>query len=262
MHLEHLAYGRVWECDRRAGIASWCAGVVRIENRKQLTELQIAEAIARRCSDSAESAGQRTKYRRLSGALRELEHSPYLSDTERKALAEAASTVERLARAAELATDRAKRQEKAAEAERETRYGEAEGLLGRTYAFDPNRLEATVIDLLALDRYSNEGQLIEPESVERFEARLRRRAAAEQSPLDVLLRGLAADHQHLRAAIARSWSWRSEPVQDLHTRLAEQVPGLREAILASSPVLLQGVRRLLAASESANVVPLPVRQSS
>jgi hypothetical protein len=31
-----------------------------------------------------------------------------------------------------------------------------------SYPFDPNRLEATVIDLLALDRYTNADWLIQP----------------------------------------------------------------------------------------------------
>jgi len=69
------------------------------------------------------------------------------------------------------------------------------------------------------------------------------------------------DHQTLRDAIARIWSWRSEPIQDLHTRLTAELPGLREAILAAPPVFLQGVRRLLAESEAPNVVRLPTRRA-
>jgi hypothetical protein len=42
-------------------------------------------------------------------------------------------------------------------------------------------------------------------------------------------------------------------VEDLHARLTEALPGLREAIFASPPIYLQGVRRLLAESESDNV---------
>jgi hypothetical protein len=48
-----------------------------------------------------------------------------------------------------------------------------------SYPFDPNRLEATVIDLLALNRYTHADWLIQPESVEGFADRLRRRAAPE-----------------------------------------------------------------------------------
>ena len=262
MHLERSAYGRAWECDRRRGIGSWCTGVVRIEDREQLTELQIAEALAGRSSGgSKDRAKDRTNYRRLVGVLRELENSPYLSGPERKALAEVTGTANRLVRAAELAKDRAKRQEKTAEAERESRYREAVGLLVRTYPFDPNRLEATVVDLLALDDSSNEDCLVQPESVEGFVERLRRRAAAEESPLDLLLRELASNHEQVRAVVARGWSWRSEPVQALHARLAETLPALREAILASPPILLLGVRQVLADTASANVVRLSPRHS-
>ena len=70
-----------------------------------------------------------------------------------------------------------------------------------------------------------------------------------------------ANHQVLRDAIARNWSWHEAPIQDLHARLAKELPGLREAILAAPPVFLQGVRRLLAESEAANVVRLPTRRS-
>jgi hypothetical protein len=76
-----------------------------------------------------------------------------------------------------------------------------------------------------------------------------------------LLRSLVSSHQVLRDAIARNWSWREQPLEDLHTRLSNELPKLREAILASPPVFLQGVRRLVAESDSANVVRLPRRRS-
>lgn len=262
MHLVGSSYGRSWECDQRQGTTSWCPGVIRIEDDDALSELQIAEDIARRAwGGSKDSAKAQAKYRRLSGPLRELTLSPYLSGAEKRVLAEAGAIVERLAEAAELAKDRAKRQEKAKEAEREARYRQAIGLLGPSFAPDPTRIEVSVIALLALDRYSDEGIFGDYGAIETFDAALRRRAGGEQSPLDRLLRELAMDHQTLRDAIARSWSWRSEPIQDLHARLTAELPGLREAILAAPPVFLQGVRRLLAESEAPNVVRLPIRRS-
>ena len=77
--------------------------------------------------------------------------------------------------------------------------------------FDPNRLEATVVDLLALDRYSNEDWLIQHESVEGFADRLRRRAAPEQSPMDLLLRELASQQEQVRAHVARGWARSADP---------------------------------------------------
>lgn len=262
MHLVGSSYGRSWECDQRQSTTSWCPGVIRIEDDDSLSELQIAEDIARRgWGGSKDSAKAQAKYRRLSGPLRELAVSPYLSGAEKRVLAEAVGIVERLAEAAELAKDRSKRQEKAKEAAREGKYRQALGLLGPSFAPDPTRLEASVIDLLALDRYSDEGRFGGYDAIETFDAALRRRAGGARDPLDLLLRELAMDHQVLRDAIARNWSWYEAPIQDLHARLAKELPGLREAILAAPPVFLQGVRRLLAESASANVVRLPTRQS-
>ena len=262
MHLGGSSYGRAWECDRRLGIETWCPGVVPIADDEVLSSLQLAEDIARRAwGGSKDGAKTQAKYRRLSGPLRELAASLYCSGAEKRVLAEAAAIVERLAEAAELAKDRAKRQEKAKEAAREARYRQALGRLGPSFAPDPTRLEASVIDLLALDRYSDEGRFGGYDAIETFDAALRRRAGDARDPLDLLLRELAMDHQVLRDAIARNWSWLEAPIQDLHARLAKELPGLREAILAAPPVFLQGVRRLLAESEAANVVRLPTRRS-
>jgi hypothetical protein len=262
MHLERSAYGRTWECDRGRDLRSRCAGLIRIEDREPLTDLQLAEAMALRSfGGSKDRAKDQASYRRLVTSLRELEASPYLSSPEREGLAEARGTVERLAKAAALAKDRAKRQEKAAEAEREARYREAAGLLAMSYPFDPNRLEATVIDLLALDRYTHADWLIQPESVEGFADRLRRRAAPEQSPMDLLLRELASQQEQVRAHVARDWAGSAEPLADLSARLAERLPALREAILAAPPMLLLGARHVLDDGVPPKVVRLPVRQS-
>jgi hypothetical protein len=263
MHLESSAYGRAWECDRRQGVGPWCAGVIRIEDDDSLSDLQIAETLARRAwGGSADSAKAQAKYRRLSGPLRDLAESPYLSRVEKRVLADAAAIVQRLAEAAELAKDQAKRQEKAKEAAREARYRQALGLLGRSFTPDPTRIEASVIDLLTLDRYSDDGRFGDYTTIETFDAALRRRAGSDPTPLDRLLRELAMAHQDLRDTIARSWSWRTEPIQDLHARLTAELAVLREAILAAPPVFLQGVWRLLAESEAPNVVRLPIRRPS
>ena len=263
VHLTGSSYGRTWECDRRQGAESWCPGVIPITDDEVLTELQIAEAIARRAwGGSKDSLKEQAKYRRLNGPLTELALSPYLSGQEKRVLAEARVIVARLAEAAELAKDRAKRQEKAKETAREARYRQVLGLLGPSFAPNPARLEASVIELLALDRYSDEGTFGGYGSIEAFEAALLRRAGDDQSPLDLVFRSLVSSHQVLRDAIARNWSWRDQPLDDLHTRLSNELPKLREAILASPPVFLQGVRRLLAESDSANVVRLPTSRSS
>lgn len=107
------------------------------------------------------------------------------------------------------------------------------GLLGPSFAPDPTRLEASVIDLLALDHDSDEGCFHDFDSVEAFEAALRRWAGGDQDLLMAsLLRDLTADPPFLCEAIARDWSWRDESVQNLHTRLSE-------AILTSPPVFLR-----------------------
>ena len=263
VHLTGSSYGRTWECDRRQGAEPWCPGVIPITDDEVLTELQIAEAIARRAwGGSKDSLKEQAKYRRLNGPLTELTLSPYLSGHEKRVLAEARGIVARLAEAAELAKDRAKRQEKAKETAREARYRQALGLLGPSFAPNPARLEASVIELLALDRYSDEGTFGGYGSIEAFETALLRRAGEDQNPLDLVFRSLVSSHQVLRDAIARNWSWRDQPLEDLHARLSNELPKLREAILASPPVFLQGVRRLLAESDSANVVRLPTSRSS
>ena len=260
MHLTGSSYGRSWECDRGDGVDSWCSGVIAIADDEILTVLQIAELIARRSwGGSQDSAKQQTKYRRLSNALQELTKSPFLSGSEKGTLGDARAIVERLAEAAELAKDRVKRNERIKEDEREARYRKAYGLLGTSFAPDPTRLEASVVDLLALDRYSDDGWFSGYESVETFETALRRKSGGDQNPLDVLIRDLVSGHQALRDTIARDWSRRDESLDDLHTQFLEAVRRLREEILRSTPVFLQGVRRLLTETESANVVRLAPR---
>ena len=53
MHLESSAYGRAWTCDRRAGVGSGCQGAIQISGDDELTELQIAELIARQTPGNA-----------------------------------------------------------------------------------------------------------------------------------------------------------------------------------------------------------------
>jgi hypothetical protein len=227
-----------------------------------LSDLEIAQDLAR-CAGggSAERIEETARYQSLSRWLGALISSPYLAEPERRVLAEARAIVDRLAAAADLATDGARRQIKAGEAMREVRYRRALGLLGPGFAPDPARLEASVIELLALDRYSGTGRFGGQDSVEAFEAALRRRAGAEHSPMDLLFRDLEADHQALREAIARDWAGRETPLEELYAQLSAELPRLREATRTSPPVLLQGTRRLLAVAEAANVVPLPPRPS-
>lgn len=260
MHLEKSAYGRAWECDRRLGL-TWCSGTIHIHDDDPLSELQIAEAIARRAlTGSKDYQQQQAKYRRVSGPLGEIAASPYLSGPERQTLQEARAIVERLARAAELAKDRAKRQEKRREAEREARLRQALGLLGPSLAPDPTRLEASAVELLALGRFAERHQFMAWDSIEEMEASLRRRARGEESLLDVLFADLIDRHETLRQDLARDWSHGQTPVEELHARLTAALPGLREAILANPPVYLQVVRRLLAETRSENVVRLPPRR--
>lgn len=265
MHLEKTAYGRAWECDRRLGL-TWCSGVIQIEDEEPLSELQIAEAIARRALTGAKDyQQQQAKYRRVSGPLAEIAGSPYLSGPERQTLQEARAIVERLAQAAELAKDRAKRQEKQREAEREARLRQALGLLGPNLAPDPTRLESSAVEILAMARLVERHHFmgwdgIDQKRGEEMEASLRRRARADQSLLDVLFADLIDRHQTLREDLARDWSHGETPVEELHARLTAALPGLREAILANPPVYLQVVRRLLAETQAENVVRLPPRR--
>lgn len=262
MHLVGSSYGRAWECDQRQGTTSWCSGVIRIEDDDSLSELQIAEDIARRAwGGSKDSAKTQTKYRRLSGPLRELALSPYLSGAEKRVLADAGAIVARLAEAAELAKDRAKRQEKAKEAAREARYRQALGLLGPSLAPDPTRLDASAVDLLALARFAEQDRFLAWESMEELEASLRRLAMGGKTLVDALFSDMVSGHQTLREDLAREWSFGVEPVEDLNARFTEALPGLREAILVSPPVYLQVVRRLLAETASDNVVRLAPRRN-
>lgn len=261
MHLESTAYGRAWECDRRRGI-SWCAGAIQIRDDEVLSELQIADAIARRTLSGSKNHQQdQTRYRRVSGPLGEIAKSWYLSGPERHLLEEAWAIVERLANAAELAKDRAKRLEKAREAERQERLRKALGLLGPSLAPDPTRLEASAVDLLALARFAEQDRLLAWDSIEDLEASLRRRAMAGKALVDALFADLVSAHQTLREDLAREWSLRPEFVEDLHARFTEALPGLRKATLSSPPVYLHVVRRLLAESESDNVVRLAPRRT-
>jgi hypothetical protein len=260
MHLEKTAYGRAWECDRRLGLTS-CSGAIHIHDDDPLSELQIAEAIARRAlTGSKDYQQQQAKYRRVSGPLGEIAASPYLSGPERQTLQDARAIVERLARAAELAKDRAKRQEKQREADREARLRKALGLLGPSLAPDPTRLEASAVEMLALGRFAKRHQFMAWDSIEEMEASLRRRSKGEQSLIDVLFADLIDRHQTLRQDLAREWSHGQTPVEEFHARLTAALPGLREAILTSPPVYLQVVRRLLAETQSENVVRLPPRR--
>jgi hypothetical protein len=260
MHLEKTAYGRAWECDRRLGL-TWCSGVIQIQDDDPLSELQIAEAIARRAlTGSKDYQQQQARYRRVSGPLGEIAGSPYLSGPERKTLQEARAIVERLARAAELAKDRAKRQEKRREAEREARLRQALGLLGPSLAPDPTRLEVSAVELLALARVVERLHFRDWDSIEEMEASLRRRSRGEQPLIDILFADLMDHYQTLRQDLARDWSLGQTPVEELHARLTAAMPGLREAILASPPVYLQVVRRLLAETQAENVVRLPPRR--
>ena len=237
---------------------SGCQGAILLTEDDCLTSLQIAEDLAGRggAGSEADAMGQ-LGYRSLSEPLGDLIWSPYLSSAEKRLLAEAGSIVDRLAEAAALARDEGRRKEKLEEADRKARYRQALGLLGPALAPDPSRLEASAVALLALDRYSGAGQFDDAEPVENVEIGLRPQAAADQNPLDLLFLDLVSAHQRLREAIARDWSGRSEPIEDLHAHLSSELPRLRAAILASPPAYIDGVRRLLAESETANVVWLP-----
>ncbi len=261
MHLAASAYGRSWECDQHQSVASWCPGAIQIVDDEVLTDLQIAEAIARQSTDESDSSPQeQARYRCVSGPLRELTKNPYLSGPEKRVLDEATAIVERMSEAADLAQDQDKLQKRVGRFEQERRYRQAMGFLGPSLAPDPTRLEVSVIDLLALDRFSGEDQFGGYDTIEAFESWLQRRTGGDQESIDTLMRNLASSHQSLRESLAKSWSSHTEPVKYLYAGFSNALPGLRQAILSSPPVFLQGVRRLLAESESTNVVRLSHRE--
>ena len=262
MRLTGSAYGRAWRCRQGQDAGSGCQGVILLTEEDCLTSLQIAEDLAIRgdAGSEADAMGQ-GGYRSLSASLDGLRMSSYLSSAEKRLLAEARTIVDRLVEAADLARDEGRRQGKLEEANREERYRQALGLLGPALAPDPIRLEASAVALLALDRYSGAGQFDDADPVAGAESVQRFQAAANQNPLDLLFRDLVSAHQRLREAIARDWSGRPEPIKDLHAHLSSELPRLRAAILASPPAYIDGVRRLLAESETANVVWLPPHRS-
>lgn len=270
MHLESSAYGRAWECDRRVGVGGGCDGAIQLHEDDELTELQIAEAIARRTQGEGSSTRQQGQpgYHHVIAPLEEIARSGYLSSPQRRVLEEARVIVERLASAAALAKDQARRQEKAREAAVEERFRQAMGLLGPSLAPDTTRLEASVVDLLALARFGGDACSTVPDilanvSIEEVENLLSSRAAGEhRTAADVIFADLVSAHQGLREDMSRDWSTRSEPIEALHARVIAALPGLREAILSSPPPYLQVVRRLLAETAPDNVVPLAPRPSS
>jgi len=212
---------------------------------------------------SAHRQGQ-PEYHHVIGPLEEMARSGYLSGPQRRVLEEARVIVERLASAAALAKDQAPRQEKA----REERFRQAMGLLGPSLAPDTTRLEASVVDLLALARFGGDACVTVPDilandSIEALENLLSSRAAGEhRTAADVIFVDLVSAHQSLREDMSRERSTRSEPIEALHARVIAALPGLRKAILASPPPYLKAVRRLLAETAPDNVVPLAPRPSS
>ena len=194
--------------------------------------------------------------------------SGYLSSPQRRVLEEARVIVERLASAAALAKDQARRQEKVREAAMKERFRQAMGLLGPSLAPDTTRLESSVVDLLALSRFGGDActtvpDILANDSIEELENLVSSRAAGEQcTAADVIFADLVSAHQGFREGISRDWSAHSEPIEDLHARFIATLPGLREAILSSPPPYLQVVRRLLAETAPDNVVPLAPLPSS
>jgi len=142
------------------------------------------------------------------------------------------------------------------------------GLLGPSLAPDTTRLEASVVDLLALARFGGDAcstvpDILANDSIEEVENLLRSRAAGEhRSAADVIFSDLVSAHQSLREDMSRDWSTRSEPIEELHARVIAALPRLRKAILAAPPPYLKAVRRLLADTAPDNVVPLEPRPSS
>jgi hypothetical protein len=257
MKLDSSAYGRAWVCERFEAIKHYCKGRIELADDESLTDLQLADEIARAIWGSAkDSAYLESKYRRLTTPLRDLAKSKLLSPAERRTLSEAAAIATRLANAAELAKDRAKRKAKAEEGERERRYREALGLLGPPFAAVEENLEAAVIDMLALARYTRVGDLEHYTSIEEFDADVRNIRGESDDTLGAVLGTLAAQHQFQREGIAIEWCYRKEPIADLHARLVAALPALRAEIQAVPPILLQGVRRILAEAGADNVVRL------
>jgi hypothetical protein len=148
----------------------------------------------------------------------------------------------------------------------EQRFQQAMGLLGPSLAPHPTRLEASVIDLLALALFGVEACSLDPEiltehSIEILDNDLQRRCSEGDSLLDALFADLVAIHQRLRESIARAWTARSESIEDLHGRFIEALPGLRERILTTPPAYLQRARCLINEDTSDNVVPLAPRRT-
>ena len=79
---------------------------------------------------------------------------------------------------------------------------------------------------------------------------------AGDDALGAVLRSLAAKHQFQREGIARAWCSRNEPIADLHARMRDALPALRSEIQAAPPILLKGLRRILAETGTDNVVRL------
>lgn len=261
MQLDSSGYGRAWVCERFMGIKNYCTGRIDLGADESLSDLQLAEAIARGVWGSAkESADVQARYRRLATPMGELAKSKLLSPAEQRVVSEAAAIAMRLANAAELAKDRAQRKEKADEAARKRRYREAKALLGPPFAATPENLEAAVIDLIAVDRFTRSGEFEDVENIDQFNAELRNMLENSDDRLSSLMRNIAARHNFQREDLADSWALRQEPVPDLHARLTAALPALRQAIQADPPVYLQGVRRVLAEAEAENVVRLGSRR--
>lgn len=257
MQLDSSGYGRAWVCERFDALKNDCKGRIALADDESLTDLQLADEIARAVWGNAkESADLQAKYRRMATPLRDLAKSKLLSSAERRTLSEAAAIVTRLADAAELAKDQAKRQARAEEGEREQRYREALRLLGPPFAAVEENLQAAVIDMLALARCTGIGDLEHYASIEEFDAEVRNIRGGSDDGLGALLGNLAAQHQFQRVGIASEWSHRKEPVADLHARMAAALPALRAEIQGAPPILLQGVRRILAETGADNVVRL------
>lgn len=101
----------------------------------------------------------------------------------------------------------------------------------------------------------------ESDPIDAVESALECLIEGEQSFLDLVFRDLVSCYERLREAIARDWSCRLEPIENLHAHMSSELPRLRAVILAALPAYIKGVRRLLAESETANVVWLPPYRS-
>ncbi|MEA3643022.1 MAG: hypothetical protein VBE63_24225 [Lamprobacter sp.] len=204
--------------------------------------------------------------REVANALAGIAKSGYLSHQQRDVLQQALGIVSLLADAVELARDQARLQEKAADEAMEERFQQAMGLLGPSLAPDPTRLEASVIDLLALALFGGEAcapgpEILSERSIQAWDNDLRDSSSSADALLDRLFADLVAAHQHLRASISRTWSARAEPIEDLHAGFTEALPGLRQHILATSPASLELARRLLDQDRSDKVVAFAPRRS-